>query len=127
MSTDLYIKNFLKRRYIMQFWYLWFIIILCCFIIPASNARRMRQIRRARHNRRKRSNGGITMNELIKTFIGKNVIISGDSSVAEGTITKIEDNWIEVVTHPKGQPFIADKFPRHSAEVRGFCCLQGAC
>ena len=36
------------------------------------------------------------MNELIKTFIGKNVIISGDSSVAEGTITKIEDNWIEV-------------------------------
>ena len=80
----------------MQFWYLWFIIILCCFIIPASNARRMRQIRRARHNRRKRSNGGINMNELIKSFIGKNVIISGDSTGTEGIITKIEDNWIEV-------------------------------
>ena len=36
------------------------------------------------------------MNELIKTFIGKNVIISGYSSGVEGTITKIEDNWIEV-------------------------------
>ena len=37
------------------------------------------------------------------------------------------DNWVSVVTHPKGQPFIADKFPRHSAEVRGFCCLREAC
>lgn len=37
------------------------------------------------------------------------------------------DNWVAVVTHPKGQPFIADQFPRYSAEVRGFCCLQGAC
>jgi N12 class adenine-specific DNA methylase len=37
------------------------------------------------------------------------------------------DNWVTVVTHPKGQPFIADEFPHYSAEVRGFCCLQGAC
>ena len=36
------------------------------------------------------------MNELIKTFIGKNVIISGYSTDTEGIITKIEDNWIEV-------------------------------
>ena len=36
------------------------------------------------------------MNELIKTFIGKNVIISGYSTGTEGIITKIEDNWIEV-------------------------------
>lgn len=34
---------------------------------------------------------------------------------------------LDVVTHPKGQPFIADEFPRYSAEVRGFCCLRGAC
>lgn len=37
------------------------------------------------------------------------------------------DNWVTVVTHPKGQPFIADEFPRYSAEVRGFCCLRWAC
>ena len=37
------------------------------------------------------------------------------------------DSWVAVVTHPKGQPFIADEFPRYSAEVRGFCCLRGAC
>lgn len=37
------------------------------------------------------------------------------------------DNWVAVVTHPKGQPFIADEFPRYSAEVRGFCCLRWAC
>ena len=36
------------------------------------------------------------MNELIKSFIGKNVRISGDSTGTEGIITKIEDNWIEV-------------------------------
>lgn len=80
----------------MEFWYLWFIIMLCCIIIPASNARKIRQIRRAKQNRNKRKLGGMTMNELIKSFIGKNVILYGYSSGAEGTITKIEDNWIEV-------------------------------
>ncbi|MCM1271420.1 MAG: hypothetical protein NC247_12505 [Ruminococcus flavefaciens] len=37
------------------------------------------------------------------------------------------DNWVTVITHTKGQPFTIDEFPRNFAEVRGFCCLQGAC
>ena len=37
------------------------------------------------------------------------------------------DNWVAVVTHPKGQPFTIDEFPRNSAEVKGFCRLQEVC
>ena len=80
----------------MYFWYLWFILILCCCIIPAANARKIRQIKQAKRNRNKRKSGGMTMNELIKSFIGKNVILYGYSTGVEGTVTKIEDNWIEV-------------------------------
>lgn len=45
----------------------------------------------------------------------------------EGLPISVVVNLSNVVTHPKGQPFIADEFPRYSAEVRGFCCLRGAC
>ena len=80
----------------MKFWYVWFLRIICCCMIPAANARKLQQVRTARRNRLKRQNGGMDMNELIKSFIGKNVLITGTSSGVEGTITKIEDNWIEV-------------------------------
>lgn len=37
------------------------------------------------------------MNELVKGYIGKEVIVwAGSSSGVTGTITKIEDNWVEV-------------------------------
>ena len=37
------------------------------------------------------------MNELIKNYIGKEVIIyTHSSSGVTGTVTRIEDNWIEV-------------------------------
>ena len=37
------------------------------------------------------------MNELIKSYIGKEVIIwAGSSSGVTGTLTKIEENWVEV-------------------------------
>ena len=36
------------------------------------------------------------MNELIKSFIGKNVLLYGYSTGVEGTVTKVEENWIEV-------------------------------
>ena len=37
------------------------------------------------------------MNELIKSYIGKEVIIwAGSSSGVTGTMTRIEDNWVEI-------------------------------
>ncbi|WP_019679273.1 DUF6897 domain-containing protein [Ruminococcus flavefaciens] len=36
------------------------------------------------------------MNELIKNYIGKEVVIYVSSSGVSGVVTKIEDNWIEV-------------------------------
>ncbi len=37
------------------------------------------------------------MNELVKSYIGKEVIVwAGNSSGVNGTITKIEENWVEL-------------------------------
>jgi len=80
----------------MQFWYLYFIIILC-ILLPAARARKLRQVRNARRNRLKRSKGERIMNELIKNYINKEVIVfTSSSSGVTGTVTKIEDNWIEL-------------------------------
>lgn len=38
------------------------------------------------------------MNELIKGYIGKDVIIYTSTSTVGGILKKIEDNWIEVET-----------------------------
>ena len=37
------------------------------------------------------------------------------------------DNWVTVVAQPNGQLFKIDEFPRNSAKLRGFCCLQAVC
>ena len=81
----------------MQYWWLWFILFLVLFVLPAQRARQLRQLRIAKKNRNKRKKGVFTMNELIKNYIGKEVVIyTASSSGATGTVTKIEDNWIEL-------------------------------
>jgi len=81
----------------MNNWWFWFIIFFILFVIPAQKARRIMQAKIARNNRIKRKKGVFTMNELIKNYIGKEVIISTASSTGvTGTVTKIEDNWIEL-------------------------------
>ena len=80
----------------MNYWYLWFIIIICV-LLPAARARKLRQARIARKNRIKRQKGDHIMNELIKNYIGKEVIVYASStSGVTGTVTKIEDNWVEL-------------------------------
>ncbi len=80
----------------MNYWYLWFIIIICV-LLPAARARKLRQARIARKNRIKRQKGDHIMNELIKNYIGKEVIVyTSSSSGVTGTVTKIEDNWVEL-------------------------------
>ncbi|WP_296725026.1 hypothetical protein [Ruminococcus sp.] len=81
----------------MQNCFLWFMIFMILFVIPAQRATRHLQARIARKNRIKRKKGVFTMNELIKNYIGKEVIIyTHSSSGVTGTVTRIEDNWIEV-------------------------------
>lgn len=37
------------------------------------------------------------MNELVRSYIGKEVIVwAGSSSGVTGTMTKIEENWVEI-------------------------------
>ncbi len=80
----------------MQYWWLWFILFLVLFVLPAQRARQLRQLRIAKKNRNKREKGVFTMNELIKNYIGKEVVIYVSTSGVSGTVTKIEDNWVEV-------------------------------
>lgn len=80
-------------------WYMywWFILIIFLVIIPAARARQLRQVRVSKRNKAKRRKGEIIMNELVKSYIGKEVIIwAGSSSGVTGTMTKIEENWVEV-------------------------------
>ena len=80
----------------MDNWYLWLIIFLVLFVIPAQQARHIMQAKIARKNRIKRKKGVFTMNELIKNYIGKEVVIYTSSTGVTGTVTRTEDNWIEV-------------------------------
>ena len=82
----------------MQSWYFWFILMLIILvIIPAARARQHRQVTVSKRNRLKRRKGENTMNELVKSYIGKEVIVwAGTSSGVTGTATRIEENWLEV-------------------------------
>ena len=78
-------------------WYLWFIIFLLLFVIPAMRARRRRRIRTAKRNRIKRRKGVNTMNEMIKEYIGKEVIVTdGYSTGVVGVVVRVEENWLEL-------------------------------
>ncbi len=81
----------------MQPWYWWFLIFLLLFIIPAIKTRRAHQAKIGRRNGIRRRKGENTMNELVKSYIGKEIIVwAGSSSGVTGTMTKIEENWVEI-------------------------------
>ena len=81
----------------MNTWILWCLIFILLFVIPAKRALQHRQVMVSKWNRIKRRKGENAMNELVKGYIGKEVIIwAGNSSGINGTITKIEENWIEI-------------------------------
>ena len=81
----------------MNTWILWCLIFILLFVIPAKRALQHRQVMVSKRNRIKRRKGENAMNELVKGYIGKEVIIwAGNSSGINGTITKIEENWIEI-------------------------------
>ena len=72
-------------------------MLILLVIIPAARARQHRQVTVSKRNRLKRRKGENAMNELVKSYIGKEVIVwAGSSSGVTGTATKIEENWLEV-------------------------------
>lgn len=77
-------------------YYIWIILFFCIFI-PMINAGKAFNVRKIIKRRRKK--GIKSMNELIKDFINKEVVIyvsgSGSSAVS-GFIRQIEDGWIKV-------------------------------
>jgi preprotein translocase subunit YajC len=85
------------RRIKMHPWFWWILIFILLFVIPAKRALQHRQIMVSKRNRVKRRKGENVMNELVKSYIGKEVIVwAGNSSGVNGTITKIEENWVEL-------------------------------
>ena len=81
----------------MNQWLLWCLIFILLFVIPAKRALQHRQATVSKRNRLKRRKGENAMNELVKSYIGKEVIVwAGGSSGVTGTATKIEENWLEV-------------------------------
>lgn len=81
----------------MQPWFWWILIFILLFVIPAKRAWQHRQAMVSKRNRVKRRKGESTMNELIRSYIGKEVIIwASSSSGVTGTLTKIEENWVEL-------------------------------
>lgn len=81
----------------MQPWTSWFIFFIVLVVIPSIQARKWQQIRLSKKNRRKRRKGVNVMNELMKSYIGKEIIVwTNWSNSVTGTATKIEENWIEL-------------------------------
>ena len=81
-------------------WIWWFLIMMILFIIPAKAVGdRTRRMISRRAAKRQREKGEVKMSELINGFIGKECIIwtNGYSSAAvEGTITRTQENWVEI-------------------------------
>ena len=74
-------------------WYLLFIVLF------ASYYQRRRRIRQILHKHMMNKRKGVSnMNELIKAYIGKDVIISTGFTSVDGTLVKVEDNWAQLET-----------------------------
>ncbi len=76
----------------VDYWYLYFIVIYLCFILPAINRNTVRRIKK---NKRRLSP---MSNEILKRFIGKKCyIMSYNSSFGETvTVEDVSENWMSV-------------------------------
>lgn len=80
----------------MNNYFIWFIIFFC-IILPLFRERKQADVRKIQRKRRKQ--GNVTMDEIIKEFIDKEVVVyvSGSGSAAvTGFIRKAENGWIKL-------------------------------
>ena len=72
-------------------WLIWYLLIIVLLSAYYQRRRRMQRIIH-KHMMKKRKEAN-KMNELIKAYIGKEVIISTGFPSVDGTLVKVEDNW----------------------------------
>ena len=79
-------------RACMEYWYLYFIVIYLCIILPALNRNTVRRIKKNKRRLNPMSN------EILKRFIGKKCyIMSYNSSFGETvTVDDVSENWVSV-------------------------------
>ena len=78
-------------------WSIWYLLFITLFAAYWRRRRRMQQIICMQMKRKNRKEINI-MNELMKKFIGQDVIIFTVSNSFSGTLTGIEDGWAEIET-----------------------------
>lgn len=79
-------------------WVIWYLLFIVLFAAYAQRKRRMQQLLHKRMMQKKSGKEVWKMNELMKKYIGTEVIISTGFSSTSGTLTKIEDGWAEIET-----------------------------
>ena len=96
----------------MSSWY--FGVIFLLLIVLSLQRQQKENSRKASAKRRElRKKGAINMSELIKGYIGKECLIYVSySSTVDGTIIKVEDQWIEVQTATGSQLINIDHISR---------------
>lgn len=77
----------------MEYWYLYFIGIYLCIILPMINRQTVRRLK----NKKKRRLAPMS-NEILKKFIGKKCsIMSYNSGFGETvTVDDVSENWVSV-------------------------------
>ena len=77
----------------ISYWWIWFIIVFCCIIIPRKNKLYLGIMNRKKKGRKRKM-----PQELMKEFIGKvcTIILFNESFGVQGKIVAIEDNWIKI-------------------------------
>jgi hypothetical protein len=85
--------NGLWEMVFVEYWYLYFIVIYLCIILPMMNRNTVRRIK----NKKKRRLSPMS-NELLKRFIGKKCyVMSYNSSFGETvTVDDVSENWMSV-------------------------------
>lgn len=77
----------------VEYWYLYFIVIYLCIILPMMNRQTVRRLK----NKKKRRLAPMS-NEILKKFIGKKCsIMSYNSGFGETvTVDDVSENWVSV-------------------------------
>ena len=85
--------NGLWEMVFVEYWYLYFIVIYLCIILPMMNRNTVRRIK----NKKTRRLSPMS-NELLKRFIGKKCyVMSYNSSLGETvTVDDVSENWMSV-------------------------------
>ncbi len=114
----------------MEKW-LMFFLLLICIVMYYYGVTIKRNI--LAKNKFMKEKGGRVMNELIKGYIGKDVILSSGIPSIEGTIKgtlkKIEDNWIEIETSSGSQLVNLDyishvrEYPKNKKRRKKYECI----